>query len=107
MTYTLKSIGFISAVRIAAVVSAACALVPIIIFLLLNHFFKFWDIEIPPDVIGPMLASAAFWAAITGAISTALTVSIYNICAHFIGGIQIELAAQRPPRKPKAEVDID
>ena len=107
MTHTLKSIGFISAVRISAVVSAACALVPIIIFLLLNHFFKFWDVIIPPDVLAPMLASAAFWAALTGAISTGIVVSIYNICAHFFGGIQLNLEAQRPPRKAKAEVDID
>lgn len=107
MTYTLKSIGFISAVKISAVVSAVSALVPIIIFLLLNHFFKFWDVIIPPDVLGPMLASAAFWAALTGGISTGIVVAIYNICAHFLGGVQVKLTAQRPPRKAKAEVDID
>ena len=60
MTYTLKSIGFISAVKISAIVSAAVAVVPIIIFLLLNHFFKFWDVVIPPDLVGELLASAAF-----------------------------------------------
>lgn len=106
MTHTLKSIGFISAVKISAIVSAACAVIPIIIFLLLNYLFKFWDVIIPPDVLGPMLAAAAFWAALTGGISTGIVVALYNICAHFFGGIEIKLQAQPPPRKPKAEVDI-
>ncbi len=107
MTYTLKSIGFISAVKISAIVSAAVALVPIVIFLLLNHFFKFWDVVIPPDLVGELLASAAFWAALTGGISTGIVVAIYNISARFFGGIRIELKAQHPPRKAKEEVEIN
>ena len=107
MTYTLKRIGFLSAVKIAAVVAAAIAVLPILVFLLLNAIFKFWDIEIPPDVLAPLLAQAAFWAAVTGAISTALTVSIYNICAPIFGGIKLDLNPQHPPRKQKEEVDID
>ena len=106
MTYTLKRIGFLSAVKIAAAVSTAIAVLPIVVFLLLNAIFKFWDVEIPPDVLGPMLATAAFWAAVTGGISTALTVSIYNICAPIFGGIKLELKQEHPPRKQKEDVDI-
>ena len=107
MTYTLKRIGFMSAVKIAAIVSAAAAIIPIALFLLLNHFFKFWDVVIPPDVLGPMLAQTALMAAIAGGISTALTVSIYNVCAPIFGGIKLELNPQYPPRKQKEEVDIN
>ena len=107
MTYTLKRIGFVSAVKIAAIVSAAVAVLPIVIFLLLNAIFKFWDIEIPPELIGQVLASTALWAAAAGAISTAIVVVIYNICAHYFGGITFELNAQRPPRKSNEEVEID
>ena len=53
MTYTLKRIGFLSAVKIAAIIAAAAAVLPIILLLLLNAVFKFLDIEIPPDVLGP------------------------------------------------------
>lgn len=107
MTYTLKRIGFLSAVKIAAIISAAAAVLPIILLLLLNAVFKFLDIEIPPDVLGPVLAQTALIAAVAGGVSTALTVSIYNVCAPIFGGITLELKAQHPPRKPKDEVDID
>ena len=107
MTYTLKRIGFLSAVKIAAVVSAAAAVLPIVLLVVLNAIFKFMDVEIPLDVLGPILAQIALWAAIAGAVSTALTVSIYNICAPIFGGITIELKAQRPPRKQKEDIDID
>ncbi len=107
MIYTLKRIGFVSAVKIAAVVSAAVAVLPIVIFLLLNAIFKFLDVIIPPELIGQVLASTALWAAAAGAISTAIVVVIYNICAHYFGGITFELKAQRPPRKPNEEVEID
>ncbi len=106
MTYTLKRIGFLSAVKIAAVVSAGAAVLPIALLVLLNAVFKFLDVDIPLDVLGPMLAQIALWAAIAGGISTALTVSIYNVCAPIFGGITIELKAQQPPRKRKEEVDI-
>ena len=105
MTYTLKRIGFLSAVKIAAVVSAAAAVLPIILLLLLNGIFNFLDVKIPPDVLGPILAQIALWAAIAGGVSTALTVSIYNVCAPIFGGITIELKAQHPPRKQKDEVE--
>ncbi len=107
MTYTLKRIGFMSAVKIAAIVSVIIAILPIILFLLLNTIFKFWDVIIPPDVLGPMLASAAFWAALIGGLSTAITVLCYNICAPLFGGITLELKAQYPPRKQKENVEID
>lgn len=107
MTYTLKRIGFVSAVRIAAIVSAAAAVLPIAILLLLNAIFKFLDVIIPPELIGQVLASTALWGAAAGAISTAIVVLIYNICAHYFGGITLELIPQRPPRKSKDEVDIE
>lgn len=101
MTYTLNRIGLMSAVKIAAVVSAASAVIPIALLLLLNHVFKFWDVVIPPDVLAPMLAQLALIAAAAGGLSTALTVAIYNICAPIFGGITLRLQAQQPPRKPK------
>ena len=107
MTYTLKRIGFLSAVKIAALVSAGAAVLPIVLLVLLNAIFQFLDIDIPLDVLGPILAQIALWAAITGGVSTALTVSIYNVCAPIFGGITVELKAERPPRKPKEAVDID
>ena len=107
MTYTLKHIGFASAVRIAAIIAAASAVIPILLLVLLNSVFKFLDIDIPPDVLGPMLAQAAFWAALVGGVSTALTVSLYNVCAPIIGGITVELKPQYPPRKQKDEVEVN
>ena len=106
MTYTLKRIGFLSAVKIAAVVSAAAAVLPILLLVALNAIFNFLDVDIPLDALGPILAQIALWAAIAGGISTALTVSIYNIVAPIFGGITIELKAQHPPRKQKEDVDI-
>ncbi len=107
MMYTVKRVGFSSAVKIAAVVSAAAAVIPIVLFLLLNAIFKFWDVIIPPELLGQALAGAAFWAALWGGISTGLVVIIYNISAAFFGGIQIELQAQSGPRKPKDQIDIE
>ncbi len=107
MTHTLKRIGFVSAVKIATVVSAASAVVPILLLLLLNHVGEFWDIQIPPDVLGPLLAQIALIGAVAGGLSTALTVALYNICAPVFGGIELELKPLQPPRKQKAEVDIE
>lgn len=107
MTYTLKRIGFTSAVKIAAVVSAGAAVIPIALLLLLNYVFKFWDVIIPPDALGPMLAQTALIAAVAGGVSTALTVSLYNVCAALFGGITLELKPQYPPRKQKEDVDIE
>jgi len=107
MKYTVKRIGFSSAVKIAAVVSAALAVVPLLVLRLLNGIFKFWDVIIPPELLGEVLAGAAFWAALWGGISTGLVVVIYNISAAFFGGIKVELQAQQPPRKPKGQVDIE
>ena len=107
MTYTLNRIGLMSAVKIAAIVSATAAALPLLILVLLNAIFKFWDIDIPPDVLAPMLAQTAMLAASLGAISTALTVSIYNVCAPIFGGITFDLKPQYPPRKQKEEVDIE
>lgn len=107
MTYTLKRIGFLSAVKIAALVSAGAAVLPIVLLVLLNAAFKFLDVDIPLDALAPILAQIALWAAIAGGVSTALTVSIYNVCAPVFGGVTIELKAQHPPRKQKESVDID
>ena len=107
MTYTLKRIGFMSAVKISAIIAAAAATIPIALLVLLNTIFKFWDVIIPPDVLGPMLAQTAIIAAVAGGVSTALTVSLYNVCASIFGGITFELKPQHPPRKQKEEVDID
>ena len=107
MTYTLRRIGFMSAVKIAAIVSAAAATIPIALLVLLNHIFQFWDVVIPPDVLGPMLAQTALLAAVLGGISTALTVSLYNICAQVFGGIKLDLKPQVPPRKQKEDVEIE
>ena len=107
MTYTLKRIGFLSAVKIAAIVSAAAAVLPIVLLIALNGVFNFWDIQIPLDMLAPILAQIAIIAAVAGGVSTALAVSIYNVCAPIFGGITFELKAQRPPRKPKEAVGID
>ena len=98
MTYTLKRIGFVSAVKIAAIVSAAVAVLPIVIFLLLNAIFKFWDIEIPPD-----LQSVPCWHRLpSGPLPAApsplaIVVVIYNICAHYFGGITFEVNGPASP----------
>lgn len=87
MTYTLKRIGFLSAVKIAAIVSAAAAVLPILLLIALNAVFNLIPVDIPLDVLAPVLARIALCAAIAGAISTALTVSIYNVCAPIVAGI--------------------
>ncbi len=107
MTYTLKRIGFLSAVKIAAIVSAAAAVLPILLLVALNNLFNFWDVQIPFDVLGPILAQIAMIAAVAGGVSSALAVSIYNVCAPIFGGVTLELEAQRPPRKQKEAVDIN
>ncbi len=107
MTYTLKRIGFSSAVKIAAILSAGLAVVPLLLFLLLNAIFKFWDIIIPPELIGQALVAAALWAALSGGISAGLAVVIYNMSAACFGGIKVELQAQPPPRKSKEHIDIE
>ncbi len=106
MTYTLKRIDFMSAVKITAIVSAGIALLSIGLLLLLNHIFQFWDAIIPPDILFPLLAQTALLAALSGGLSTGLTVLIYNICAPIFGGIKLELKPQYPPRKQKEEVEI-
>jgi biotin transporter BioY len=105
MTYTLRRIGFLSAVKIAALISAAAAVLPIILLVLLNAIFKLIPVDIPLDVLAPMLAQIALWAAVAGGVSTALTVSIYNVCAPIFGGITLELNAQQPRRKQKEDVE--
>ena len=106
MTYTLKRIGFLSAVKIAAIVSATAAVLPIVLLVLLNAVFKLIPVDIPLDVLGPILAQIALWAAIAGGVSTALTVSIYNVAAPVFGGITVELKAHHPRRKQKEETEI-
>lgn len=107
MKYTVKRIGLLSAVKIAAIASAALAVVPIVLFLLLNALFKFWDVIIPPELIGQALAGAAFWAALWGGVSAGLAVIVYNVSAACFGGIQVELQAQPGPRKSKEQIDIE
>ncbi len=107
MTYTLNRIGFLSAVKIAALVSAGAAVLPILLLVLLNAIFDFLDVDIPLDVLGPILAQIAVWAAVAGGVSTALTVSIYNVCAPIFGGVTVELKAERPQRKQKEDVGFE
>ena len=105
--HTIKRIGVFSAVKMGAILSAMLIIVPIVIFLVLNGIFKFWDVIIPPDLLIQSLASTAFWAAIWGGISTGVVVIIYNVSAHYFGGIQIELHIPHPPRQHTEQVDID
>ena len=101
MTHTLTRIGFASTVRIAAVVSALSAALPVAALLLLNNALKFWDIFVPPDVLGPLLLQVAMLGAFAGGLSTALAVLIYNLCAPVFGGVTLHLKPQHPLRKQK------
>ena len=105
--HTIKRIGIFSAIKMGAILSAMLIVVPIVIFLVLNMIFKFWDVIIPPELLIQTLASTAFWAAVWGGISTGVVVIIYNVSAHYFGGIQIELHMQAPPRQHHEQVDID
>ncbi len=105
MTHTITRIGFASTVKIAAVVSALAAALPVGLLLLLNNLFQFWDVIVPPDVLAPLLAQMALLGAVAGGISTALTVVIYNLCAPVFGGVTLHLKPQQPPRKQKGDVD--
>jgi hypothetical protein len=105
--YTVKRIGIFSAVKMGAILSAMLVVVPIVILLVLNNIFKFWDVIIPPELLIESLASAAFWSAVWGGLFTGVIVIIYNISARFFGGIKVELHMQPPPRKQHEQVDID
>lgn len=107
MTHTITRIGFASTVKIAAIVSALAAALPVGLLLLLNNLLQFWDVYVPPDVLAPLLAQMAVLGAVAGGLSTAMTVLIYNLCAPIFGGVSLHLKPQHPPRKQKAEVDID
>ena len=107
MTHTLKRIGFTSAVKIAAIISAAAAVAPVLILLMLNAIFKFWDVIFPPEMLGQVIVGLAIWGGLAGGISAGICVILYNIAAHYCGGITFELQARRPPRKSKDAVDID
>lgn len=89
--YSIKRIGILSAMKIGGILSALLVTVPILIFLGLNSIFKFWDVIIPPELLIQSLASTAFWAAIWGAISTGVIAFLYNLSAHFFGGVEVEL----------------
>ncbi|MCY3575397.1 MAG: hypothetical protein OXG92_01385 [Chloroflexi bacterium] len=103
MTHTITRIGFVSTVKIAAIVSALAAALPVGLLLLLNNLFQFWDVYVPPDALAPLLAQMAVLGALAGGISTALTVMIYNFCAPIFGGVTLHLKAQHPPRKRKSD----
>jgi hypothetical protein len=105
--HTVKRIGVISAIKIGGIISAMLVVVPIVIFLVLNGIFRFWDVIIPPELLIQTLASTAFWAAIWGGISTGVVVIIYNVSAHYFGGLQVELHIQPTPRQRHEQVDID
>ena len=107
MTHTITRIGFASTVKIAAIVSALAAALPVGLLLLLNNFFQFWDVFVPPDVLAPLLAQMALLGACAGGISTALTVLIYNLCAPIFGGVTLHLKPQQPPRKQKDAIERD
>ncbi|MCY4146189.1 MAG: hypothetical protein OXE95_11525 [Chloroflexi bacterium] len=105
MTHTITRIGFASTVKIAAVVSALAAALPVGLLLLFNNLFQFWDVFVPPDVLAPWLAQMAALGALAGGISTAFTVLAYNLCAPLFGGVALRLKPLHPPRKQKADVD--
>lgn len=96
--YSIKRIGILSAIKIGGILSALIIVVPIVVFLGLNSIFKFWDVIIPPEMLIQGLASTAFWAAIWGGISTGVVVFLYNVSAHFFGGITVELKRLNPSR---------
>ena len=79
MTHTLTRIGFLSTVRIAAIVSALSAALP----------------------VAALLLQVALLGAFAGGMSTALAVLIYNLCAPVFGGVTLHLKPQHPPRKRK------
>jgi hypothetical protein len=91
MMYSIKRIGIFSAMKIGGILSALLIVVPIMVFLGLNSIFKFWDVIIPPELLIQGLASTAFWAAIWGGISTGIVAFLYNVSAHFFGGVKVEL----------------
>ena len=97
--YSVKRIGILSAMRIGGILSALMIVVPILILLGLNNIFKFWDVIIPPELLIQGLASTAFWGAIWGALSTGVIVFLYNVSAHFFGGITVELKHLHPIHK--------
>lgn len=97
--YNIKRIGILSAMKVGGIISALLVVVPIVVFLVLNGIFKFWDVIIPPELLLQGLASTAFWAAIWGAISTGVVVFLYNVASHFFGGITVELKPLYPVRK--------
>ena len=103
--YTVKRIGVLSAIKVGAIISAMIVVVPIIVLLILNGLFKIFII--PPELIIQSLASMAFWAAVWGGITTGVIVVIYNVSAHFFGGVQVELKLQQPPRKNHESIDIE
>jgi len=105
--YTVKRIGILSAIKMGAILSAMVLVVPIVVLLVLNTLFKFWDIIIPPELVVQTLSSLAFWAAIWGGITTGIVVIIYNLSAHFFGGVEVELTLQPPSRKQHEQIDID
>lgn len=105
--YTLKRIGIFSAVKIGAILAAVIMVAPIVVFLGLNTLFKFWDVILPPELVIQTLASLAFWSAIWGGVTTGIVVIIYNVSAHFFGGLQVELKLQQPPQKHNESIDID
>ena len=105
MTHTITRIGFASAVRISAIVSALAAALPVAALLLLNNALQFWDVFVPPDVLAPLLLQVAALGAFAGGLSTALAVLIYNLCAPVVGGVSLHLKPQYPPRKHKDGAD--
>lgn len=94
--YSIKRIGILSAMKIGGILTALLVVIPVLVFLGLNSIFKFWDVIIPPEMLLRGLASTAFWTAIWGALSTGIVVFLYNVSAHFFGGITVELKALHP-----------
>lgn len=97
--YSIKRIGILSAMRMGGILCALLVVVPILVFLGLNGMFKFWDVIIPPEMLIRGLASTAFWSAIWGGITTGVIVFLYNVSAHFFGGVTIELKRLHPVHK--------
>lgn len=97
--YSIKRIGILSAMRIGGILSALIVVVPILVLIALNSIFKFWDIIIPPELLIRGLSNMAFWAAIWGAVTTGVIIFLYNVSAHFFGGVTVELKRLHPVHK--------
>ena len=103
--YTINRVGIISAFKVGAILSALLAVVPILVLLLLDSLFHLWGISIPPRELIRILANTAFWAAISGGISTAIIAFLYNIGARLFGGLEIEIRSKSKGKREQVDIE--